>query len=400
MAAVSKRTWKTRGGTKSAWCVDWVDGLGKRQRKQFSTKREADARRIEIESLLKSGTFRPDAHKITVAKLGAEFIAHCEGRNRRGERMTRAVLANYKGQLTNYIVGGSLDGMGQPRSKFLGAIGALKLAQLTSRRVNEFKDTLREAGVSVPTTRKILATLHNMLQFARSNDYIATNPAENIRVIGKRNEGSEKVSVPSKEVVQLLIAAADEKFCFWLRFSALTGLRAGEFHALRWHHINMSRGEVRVETRVDRYGHEDGQGAKTSAGNRLVPMNDFLIAELKKWRLMSSFSTDKDLVFPNTKGLFENHDNMVSQRFRPLFVKVIASQTHDSRGELIQPFTWHALRHFAISLWIEVGFSQKAVQTFAGHSSLQMTMDRYGHLFPSDDHQNIMNRITDSFDLR
>src|SRR5215831_11937613 len=30
--------------------------------------------------------------------------------------------------------------------------------------------------------------------------------------------------------------------------------------------------------------------------------------------------------------------------------------------------------------------ASQTVQTFAGHASLQFTMDRYGHLFPSDDH--------------
>ena len=42
---------------------------------------------------------------------------------------------------------------------------------------------------------------------------------------------------------------------------------------------------------------------------------------------------------------------------------------------------WHDMRHFAVSLWIEQGFSIKEVMTFAGHSSVQMTMERYGHLF-------------------
>ena len=51
---------------------------------------------------------------------------------------------------------------------------------------------------------------------------------------------------------------------------------------------------------------------------------------------------------------------------------------------------WHDLRHFAVSLWIEQGFSIKEVMTFAGHSSIQMTMERYGHLFPSPDHQKSM----------
>jgi len=31
--------------------------------------------------------------------------------------------------------------------------------------------------------------------------------------------------------------------------------------------------------------------------------------------------------------------------------------------------------------------------TFAGHSSIQMTMERYGHLFPSPDHQNAMAEV-------
>lgn len=40
-----------------------------------------------------------------------------------------------------------------------------------------------------------------------------------------------------------------------------------------------------------------------------------------------------------------------------------------------------------------MGVAPKTVQTFAGHSSLQVTMDRYGHLFPSDDHKAAMDAI-------
>ena len=47
----------------------------------------------------------------------------------------------------------------------------------------------------------------------------------------------------------------------------------------------------------------------------------------------------------------------------------------------------------AVSAWIEAGLAPKTIQTFAGHSSLQVTMDRYGHLFPSDDHKAAMDAI-------
>ena len=54
---------------------------------------------------------------------------------------------------------------------------------------------------------------------------------------------------------------------------------------------------------------------------------------------------------------------------------------------------WHSLRHYVVSTWIEAGLAPKTVQTFAGHSSLQVTMDRYGHLFPSNNHKAAMDTI-------
>ena len=56
-------------------------------------------------------------------------------------------------------------------------------------------------------------------------------------------------------------------------------------------------------------------------------------------------------------------------------------------------FNWHALRHFASSSWIEAGFAPKTVQTFAGHASLQVTMDRMGICSRDDDHKKAMDQI-------
>lgn len=75
------------------------------------------------------------------------------------------------------------------------------------------------------------------------------------------------------------------------------------------------------------------------------------------------------------------HDNLVKRHFQPPF---------DAAG--VRRFNWHGLRHFAVSTWIEAGLTPKTVQTFAGHASLQITMDRYGHVFPSDDHKRGSNR--------
>lgn len=115
---------------------------------------------------------------------------------------------------------------------------------------------------------------------------------------------------------------------------------------------------------------------------------------LKVWKLQSKFKKPEDLIFPNGDGSYIGHDNLVKRRFKPLFDKLEAGHKNDPTSSLPpRRFNWHALRHFAVSCWIEAGMTPKTVQTFAGHASLQVTMDRYGHLFPSEDHNKAMDQI-------
>lgn len=44
----------------------------------------------------------------------------------------------------------------------------------------------------------------------------------------------------------------------------------------------------------------------------------------------------------------------------------------------------HELRHTCASLLIARGAHPKAIQEHLGHSSIQVTIDRYGHLFPDE----------------
>jgi integrase len=45
---------------------------------------------------------------------------------------------------------------------------------------------------------------------------------------------------------------------------------------------------------------------------------------------------------------------------------------------------FHDLRHTCASLLIAQGAHPKAIQLHLGHSSIQITMDCYGHLFPDE----------------
>jgi integrase len=367
MASVRKRTWKTATSEiKTAWVVDYANNHGARQRKHFANKKAADAFRIGIEGQMQAGTYRAAADKVTVRAACESFLEHCEGRSQRDERMTRKMLTVYKGHVTNYILPG---------------VGSRKLSQFTARSVGDFRDRIRTAGVTVPTTRKILATLHGVLEHAISQDWVATNAARGTKVIGPRGEGSKKIVPPSKDDVRAVIDTAGEALRLKFIFAASTGARAGEQWATRWRDVNFDKGELQISRRVDAYGDEGAP--KSAAGVRTVPLSGQLVAMLKAWKLKSEFSKANDLIFPNRQGRHLGHDNLIKRQFLPLFDEL----------PIVKPFNWHGLRHFAVSCWIEAGLAPKTVQTFAGHASLQVTMDRYGHLFPSADHGKAMDQI-------
>ncbi len=51
----------------------------------------------------------------------------------------------------------------------------------------------------------------------------------------------------------------------------------------------------------------------------------------------------------------------------------------------IQPISLHECRHTFASLMIAAGVNAKALSTYMGHSSITITLDRYGHLMPGNE---------------
>jgi integrase len=136
---------------------------------------------------------------------------------------------------------------------------------------------------------------------------------------------------------------------------------------------------LNVRQRANRWG-EMGK-PKSKAGQREIPMSPIVVNVLREWKLASS--NNGDLVFPNGVGKPETHSNLVN---RGWFGTQVAAGVVDDEGG--PKYAFHSLRHFAASWFIEQGFSSKKLQSLLGHSTIQMSYDLYGHLFPSleDDH--------------
>jgi integrase len=92
-------------------------------------------------------------------------------------------------------------------------------------------------------------------------------------------------------------------------------------------------------------------------------------------------------LFPNTLGNVEMMPNIHSRCWAPLQVKcglMADAGKRNAKGEpILDPrYGFHMLRHAAASLFIQyLGWTPKRLQTVMGHASINMTFDRYGHLF-------------------
>lgn len=377
---LTTRTWKNEdGAVREAWRVDYTGSDGKRRREQFKRKRDAEARLRELDRQLAAGTFRPDAKVTTVEAACDLYIAHLEKRHARGE-VTTTYLRTNQAQLFNYVAPrdrGEHKGLAE---LFSGGIGNVKLAALTAKRVGDFRDGMRDAGVSVVTTRRVIGALSRVLSHAVAQDLVAVNAAKGTRVTGRRDEGGDKVVPPSKNALAAVLAAANDDFRVKVRFAAVSGLRASELHALRWRNVDLDAGLVTVDSRVDAFGSIDT--TKSDAGRRTVPIGAAMVAELKAWRERSKFNGADDFVFPNSEGGFVRHTNMTKRDWNPLLAKAE-----------VEPFGWHGLRHFAVSKWIEAGLQPKTIQTYAGHATYAITMNRYGHMFPTEAHRDVMDKV-------
>src|SRR5439155_19626948 len=53
----------------------------------------------------------------------------------------------------------------------------------------------------------------------------------------------------------------------------------------------------------------------------------------------------------------------------------------------LSPLTLHECRHTYAALMIAAGVNAKALSVYMGHSSITVTLDRYGHLMPGSERE-------------
>jgi integrase len=365
--SVRKRTWTTsKGEAKEAWIVDYTDQEGDRHIETFERKKDADEYHATVKVDVRQGVHTPQSKGITVAEAADDWIKYVELEGRE-----RTTLIAYRQQVDLHI---------NPR------LGREKLAKLTTPRINAFRDDLL-VNMSRAMAKKVLVSLKSLLKDARRRGNVAQNVALDVSISpDKRGKAKLKagIDIPTPDEIKRIVHAATGKARPFLLTAIFTGLRSSELRGLRWQDVDLKKGELHVRQRADRFG-VIGK-PKSQSGDRTIPLGPLVLNTLKEWRLACP-KGELGLVFPNGNGNIEDHANLVK---RVLWPVQIAAGVVDAKGNA-KYAGLHSLRHFYAS-WCSnrradggLELPMKTVQARLGHSSIMMTSDTYGHLFPRGD---------------
>lgn len=386
--SVRKRKWTTgQGVEKEAWVVDYVDSAGRRHLETLARKKDADAREAEVKVEVREGTHVAARDSATVSQAAELWIARCEK-----DGLERSTLDQYRQHVELHI------------NPFLGP---KRLTELVVAGARQFEEKLLATGRSHAMARKVLVSLGSLLADAQERGLVQRNVVRDMR--RKRGgdggrEGRHKgrlvvgVDIPTPQEVKAIVGALEGNWRPLLLTAIFTGLRASELRGLRWEDVDFEKHEITVRRRADRFNALGSPKSKSS--HREVPMPPLVSTTLREWRLACP-QGKYDLVFPNGSGNVESHANIINRGLLPALIAagVTATERDDNRpvptlaSHPVAKYTGlHALRHFYASWCINrredggLGLPPKTVQDRLGHSSILMTMDVYGHLFPKVDH--------------
>ncbi|MDA0664917.1 MAG: tyrosine-type recombinase/integrase [Proteobacteria bacterium] len=361
--SIRKRSWESGGTTKTKWQVDYKDQNGKRCNKTFPTKTEATAWWTKTSGEVSQGTHTADSASITVSKAADLWIERAELEEREG-----STVQQYRQHANLHI---------KP------LMGTEKLSRLTQPRVESFRDDLLKTR-SRALAKKVLTSLKGILKEAKRRGYVAQNVAADVSIkMQSRHDDKLRIGrdIPSKEEIKTLIEAAPADWKAFVLTAVFTGMRASELRGLAWDGVDFKGRTISVSQRADRFGKIGS--VKSGAGYRDIPIPDEVAKPLMEWKLRCP-KGDSNLVFPNGQGNVEFLSNIVKRFLSPIQVR--CGMVRDPNAE--EPagkYGMHAFRHFYASWLIDQNFSAKRVQDRMGHSSITVTLDIYGHLFPDTD---------------
>jgi integrase len=244
-------------------------------------------------------------------------------------------------------------------------LGGVRLRDLGSRRVREWRDELREVGCPPTQTNKAQRILSSALGVAAREGLVPANPVTGLRSMPTQRRRPRVLS--PVEIERVRLAMPTERDAVFWSLLALAGLRPQEARALRWCDV----GEHLLT--IDRAVSADEIGPTKTGNRRTVEIIPPLARDLSGHR--RPHVGDNDLVIAGNAGAVLDMDNWRRRVWLP---------ARDLAG-LSAVFPYDA-RHGYASLLIHEGRSLPYVAAAMGHSSATTTLRHYAHLFDEASH--------------
>lgn len=264
-----------------------------------------------------------------------------------------STLANYRMKINKHLI---------------PYFGGMRYDLLTASLVHDFIQMKLKSGLSPKYVSDILIVFKSMTKYA-SREHGYYNPLVNVILPKGRKKPSVRI-LESDEQQRLTtyLTRNMDKTALGIFISLYTGLRIGELCGLKWEDIDFKKRILIVRRTVQRIDNSDENGTKlvitapkSETSARSIPIPDFLINMLKKYQL------GKDaFVLSGTSKPVE--PRTMQYRFASILKKVNLPSVH-----------FHSLRHLFATNCIKLGFDVKSLSEILGHSSVEITLNRYVH---------------------
>ncbi len=324
--------------------TDWMGERKQTQKRGFKTKREALA--WEREQLNK-------ATSDLDMTFGSFVDVYCEDIKRR--------LKENTWHTKEHII----------RTKILPYFKGRKISDIRAKDIIAWQNTIMSQldKNGKPYSPVYLKTVHNQISaiFNHAVKFygLHSNPAAKAGNMGKE-KSREMLFWTQDEYKKFSEAIMDKPISFYA-FEVLywCGIREGELLALTPADFDFDKMTVSITKSYQRIkGRDIITDPKTPKSVRTIKMPDFLSDEIQDYIGQIYNIQPTDRLFPISKSYLKHE------------------MERGSKAAGVKRIRIHDIRHSAISLLIEMGFSAVAIADRVGHESIDITY-RYAHLFPS-----------------
>ncbi len=246
------------------------------------------------------------------------------------------------------------------------ALGGLHYEELTADKLNSFIGAKIKSGSSPKYVADIAGVIKSVCRFAHKR-YGYVDKSENMTI--PKGKVQEKGMLNKSEQTTLIDYLIDNPTSsnVGILLSLSTGLRIGELCALTWSDIELEKRIITVSHTVQRIRKIDGgtklviTSPKSDSSVREIPLPEFIVPLLKRIR-----SADNTFLLSKTDKVVE--PRTMQYRFKSLLKRLKLSNV-----------AFHSLRHLFATNCIAIGFDVKTLSEILGHSSVEVTLNRYVH---------------------